>query len=61
MPQSFFEWSKIHSQQEHPRLVIPFRDETGEVFAAQGRAFGKEVPKYLTIKFDDKPKNFWLG
>ena len=56
----FFEWSKIQSQQEHPRLVIPFRDETGEVFAAQGRAFGKEVPKYLTIKFDDKPKIFGL-
>ena len=56
----FFQWSKIQSQQEHPRLVIPFRDETGEVFAAQGRAFGKEVPKYLTIKFDDKPKIFGL-
>ena len=56
----FFEWSKIQSQQEHPRLVIPFRDETGEVFAAQGRAFGKEVPKYLTIKFDDQPKIFGL-
>ena len=41
-------------------MVIPFRDETGEVFAAQGRAFGKEVPKYLTIKFDDKPKIFGL-
>ena len=56
----FFEWSKIQSQQEHPRLVIPFRDESGEVFAAQGRAFGKEIPKYLTIKFQDKPKIFGL-
>ena len=56
----FFQWSKISSQQEHPRLVIPFRDETGEVFAAQGRAFGKETPKYLTIKFQDKPKIFGL-
>jgi len=56
----FFEWSKIQSQQEHPRLVIPFRDESGEVFAAQGRAFGKESPKYLTIKFQDKPKIFGL-
>ena len=41
----FFQWAKIQSKQEHPRLVIPFRDETGEVFAAQGRAFGKETPK----------------
>ena len=56
----FFKWSKILSQQEHPRLVIPFRDESGEVFAAQGRAFGKESPKYLTIKFQDKPKIFGL-
>ena len=56
----FFQWAKIQSKQEHPRLVIPFRDETGEVFAAQGRAFGKEVPKYLTVKFADKPKIFGL-
>ena len=41
-------------------MVIPFRDESGEVFAAQGRAFGRETPKYLTIKFDDKPKIFGL-
>ena len=42
----FFEWAKIGTlvprRQDHPRLVIPFRDETGEVFAGQGRAFGKE-------------------
>ena len=60
----FFEWAKIGTlvprRQEHPRLVIPFRDETGEVFAAQGRAFGKETPKYLTVKFQDKPKIFGL-
>ena len=60
----FFEWAKIGTRvprrQDHPRLVIPFRDETGEVFAAQGRAFGKETPKYLTVKFDDKPKIFGL-
>ena len=56
----FFKWSRIKSKEEHPRLVIPFRDESGEVFAAQGRAFGSETPKYLTIKFDDKPKIFGL-
>ena len=56
----FFSWAKISSKQDHPRLVIPFRDETGEVFAAQGRAFGKETPKYLTVKFQDKPKIFGL-
>ena len=56
----FFKWTKISSKQDHPRLVIPFRDETGEVFAAQGRAFGSETPKYLTVKFQDKPKIFGL-
>ena len=25
----------------------------GEVFAYQGRAFGSEQPKYITIKLDD--------
>jgi transcription elongation factor Elf1 len=56
----FFKWAKISSKQDHPRLVIPFRDSSGEVFAAQGRAFGNETPKYLTVKFQDKPKIFGL-
>ena len=38
---------------DHPRLLIPFRNEKGEIFAYQGRAFGKEVPKYITIKLDE--------
>ena len=38
---------------DHPRLIIPFYDTTGKVFAFQGRAFGKEQPKYLTIKLDE--------
>ncbi len=56
----FCSWAEISSNQDHPRLVIPFYNEDGEVFAAQGRAFGKEQPKYLTVKFDDKPKIFGL-
>ena len=39
---------------DHPRLLIPFRDESEEVFAYQGRAFGKEEPKYLTIRLDNE-------
>ena len=38
---------------DHPRLMIPFRNEEGEIFAYQGRAFGKEIPKYITIKLDE--------
>jgi len=50
-----------HTKGEHPRLIIPFYDETGVIFALQGRAFGKEQPKYLTIKLDeDKPKIYGL-
>ena len=33
--------------------MIPFRNEKGEIFAYQGRAFGKEIPKYITIKLDE--------
>lgn len=46
---------------DHPRLIIPFYDTTGNLFAFQGRAFGNEQPKYLTIKLDEtKQKIFGL-
>jgi DNA primase len=46
---------------EHPRLIIPFYDVDGEVFAIQGRAFGKEQPKYITLKlYENKQKIFGL-
>jgi hypothetical protein len=45
---------------DHPRLLIPFRDEKGDIFAYQGRAFGVEIPKYITIKLDDGEKVFGL-
>ena len=46
---------------DHPRMVIPFRDSNGDIFAYQGRAFGKEKPKYITIILDENvPKIFGL-
>ena len=45
---------------DHPRLLIPFRDEQGEIFAYQGRAFGEETPKYITIKLEERDKIFGL-
>jgi hypothetical protein len=45
---------------DHPRLLIPFRNEQGEIFAYQGRAFGDEQPKYITIKLQDVDKIFGL-
>jgi len=45
---------------DHPRLMIPFRDNKGEIFAYQGRAFGNETPKYITIKLKESDKIFGL-
>ena len=33
--------------------MIPFYNEKNELIALQGRAFGNEVPKYITIKVKD--------
>lgn len=41
------------TEDEHPRLIIPYFNRHGKCFAFQGRAFGKEEPKYYTIKVDD--------
>ncbi|MDP6250231.1 MAG: hypothetical protein QGH26_05425, partial [Candidatus Pacebacteria bacterium] len=48
-----------HTKGEHPRLIIPFYDIDDEVFAFQGRAFGKEQPKYLTIKLDESKQKVY--
>src|SRR5210317_123573 len=44
---------------DHPRLIIPFYDTTGKLFAFQGRAFGNEQPKYLTIKLDENEQKIY--
>ena len=44
---------------DHPRLIIPFYDTTEKIFAFQGRAFGKEQPKYLTIKLDENKQKVY--
>lgn len=47
--------------EDHPRLVIPFYDKTGKLIGFQGRAFGKEMPKYITIMLDETaPKLYGL-
>lgn len=46
---------------DHPRLVIPFFNEKNELIALQGRAFGNETPKYITIKIhEDTDKIYGL-
>jgi len=44
---------------DHPRLVIPFFDATGKLFAFQGRAFGDEQPKYVTVKLDENKRKIY--
>ena len=48
-----------HQKGEHPRLIIPFYDVNDRVFAFQGRAFGKEQPKYLTVKIDENKQKVY--
>ena len=42
-----------------PRLIIPFFDKDGKCIAFQGRAFGKEQPKYITIKLDETQEKIY--
>jgi hypothetical protein len=63
----FKKWSnsikfKFTSEEnDAPRLVFPFFTTEGKVFAYSGRAFGKEEPKYITIKLDeDREKIYGL-
>ena len=54
-------FDSLNKRYEHPRLIIPFYDVDNNVFAIQGRAFGKEQPKYLTLKLqENKQKIFGL-
>lgn len=39
--------------EKDPRLVIPFRDATGNVFAVQGRSVNGNKIRYITIKLND--------
>ena len=48
-----------HTKGEHPRLIIPFYDVDEKAFAFQGRAFGNEQPKYLTIKTDENKQKVY--
>ena len=65
----FFEYVNGHVKDkfpsldgDHPRMVIPFRKENGQIFAYQGRSFGEEKQKYITIILDTEyPKIFGMN
>lgn len=43
------------------RLILPFFDEDGKLFAIQGRSLDKDQIRYITLLFDkEKPKLFGL-
>lgn len=44
---------------EHPRMIIPYFTPAGKCFAFQGRAYGKEEPKYYTIKVDETQEKIY--
>jgi transcription elongation factor Elf1 len=46
-------------QDEHPRMIIPYFTPAGKCFAFQGRAYGKEEPKYYTIKVDETQEKIY--
>jgi hypothetical protein len=46
--------------EEHPRLIIPYLDNHGKMFAYVARAFGNEEPRYYTIKLDERERVFGL-
>lgn len=44
---------------EHPRMIIPYFTRAGKCFAYQARAYGKEEPKYYTIKVDETEEKIY--
>ena len=46
-------------ENDHPRLLIPFFDANNKMFAFQGRAFGDEQPKYVTVKLDESKRKIY--
>ena len=61
----FYKWvnsiipNKLPTKNDHPRVIIPFYDRAGKFFAFQGRAFGREEPKYITIKLDESKEKIY--
>lgn len=44
------------TKDDHPRLVIPYFNDHGKVFAFVARAFDDRQPRYMTIKLDDSER-----
>ena len=44
---------------DHPRMIIPYFKPNGKCFAYSARAYGKEEPKYYTIKVDETEEKIY--
>jgi hypothetical protein len=44
---------------DHPRLLFPYFDTHGRVYAFSARAFKNEEPKYFTIKIDESAERVY--
>ena len=64
----FKEWTNKQKQtfdtlrQDHPRIIIPFKDKQGNLFGYQGRSLARNAKlRYITIMLDEEqPKIFGL-
>ena len=54
LPEEFKDSDK--SDGADSRIVIPFFNRKGELFAVQGRTIVNAIPRYFTKKFTDEPK-----
>lgn len=57
---SFAKFAKSINQNynliDDERVIIPIRDEHNQIIGAQGRAFGNNKPKYITLKKEEDDK-----
>ena len=67
---AFKEWTNLlvpdkfeDVKNDEPRLILPFKTPSGDVFAYQGRSFDpKSYAKYITIKLDpEAPKIYGMN
>lgn len=66
----FYKWARQNTRmfddakysRKHARVIIPWYDEDGNIFAYQGRALDDTKPKYMTVILDtSRPKLFGLN
>lgn len=67
--ENFFKWASTNTDKfsdgaeinlkDHPRIIIPWYNESREIFAYQARSIQGQEPKYYTIILDDSTKKLF--